>query len=201
MLPRVGLALGLAGGLALACGDASEICPGDQAFCGCACFEKSTHQHSEHYGTDYVESLCTDDALCPEFTLSCGNETGGEVTPCTAVDDPDALVCALDALARGAAGRLQWKYHTVLSRYTTLHLTGDGTVFRVERTNLATGGLFEDTARFRLEGAAFFEQCAAAATIADRSACLRDPFVGPAEEICVSSFSHNSLYLPFPYLY
>lgn len=193
-LPRA--VLGLALGATLACGDGPALCPDDNAFCGCACFEKRTHEWSEYYATDYVETLCSDDALCPVFTLTCGQEYNGEVTPCTAVDDPDALVCTLDALARGAAGRLQWKYHTGLSRYTTLHIDGDGTVFRVERTDLDTGGFFEDTARFRLADSEFFEECAAAATIAGRSVCLRDPFSGPAEELCIASFTHNSLYLP-----
>lgn len=41
-----------------------------------------------------------------------------------------------------------------------------------------------------------FEACAAAATVEGRTACLRAPFAGPAEELCVPEFGYNSLYLP-----
>lgn len=156
-------------------------CPGHAGVDDCCCFERKF---------DRVLNLCGARELCPPLIFNCDGHDG----PCVwllGAGDPD---CALLALAGAEPGALKIAFNPadISKRWIEYFPLGDGTAYRIEHSLNDLDGDYEESGRFALQPASFFEQCLAG-TLTEKVDCLDQALAGPATEVCVEAFSYSDI--------
>ncbi|MBK9757359.1 MAG: hypothetical protein IPO88_28435 [Nannocystis sp.] len=165
-------------------GPGGELCPEHPTTDACCCFETDS---------GYTANVCPATALCGHIVVTCSDEPlpSCPVELLTTTSDT-AIDCALQALIDGKVGRIEWTVEDGLLPGFTGHEVvlmpvGDGTAFRSGYYYQDLGADVEAVQHSPLQTKAYFMDCLAKPSAAERFVCLRTPQTAESLEVCIEA--------------
>ncbi len=143
---------------------------------------------------------CETSVLCDRIDIACPDASGENNFDCPeatlTVMNPAALTCALQAMRDRKPGRIGWLLtpegdgndYAYWNRETELFVADADSAFVVENESLDLSAKYEDIRRIPLPATGILDMCLTMDAKAQFT-CLRDALAGPAQEVCIPTFS------------
>jgi hypothetical protein len=169
-------------------GGTAGACDEHELVDACCCFAVTAPGSGPTPPT--IEVGCGDQPLCPSFEVLCGDpEDFMSTTPCSMTTDAAALDCALEALAAGKAGSLQFELrHPTGGGFwgETIHyyLRGDDTALQLS-SGYSDSANWAEVVHRTLKPGTFFSDCLGADTVEAKVTCLEEATTDDVLEQCI----------------